>query len=433
MPALGMAQDTGLIVSWLKQPGDAVRTGDALMEVETDKAVMEVEAPGDGFLTDVRAEAGQNVPVGQVIAVINDTADAPAAPAKPANTKSETVESVPEGQSIIMPALGMAQDTGLIVAWHKSPGDAVSTDDVLFEVETDKATMEVAAGHDGYIAALLAQAGQEVPVGDVVAVISAAKPDVPISRAASAGLLAKPAAAKTKDAPPSIASKPEAATSPKHAATARSDGRILASPKARRLALEQGLDLSRLAAMGHPPPYHVSDLQVLRDAPAATLPTLAPTQSRRVTARVPTSGFVDFLSWCRAENTSDVPMSLHLLTVYATGALRETNDPTHPIRIGIETLSESGRQLVDADRVHSADQPEGTSDTPDLILRDLTGSAITSLSLGPSITPILGIATDGEAYEITLDFTDDQLSGLSAIALITGFADRLADPTRQLL
>jgi pyruvate/2-oxoglutarate dehydrogenase complex dihydrolipoamide acyltransferase (E2) component len=48
MPALGMAQDTGLIVSWLKKPGDAVKTGDALFEVETDKAVMEVEAVADG-------------------------------------------------------------------------------------------------------------------------------------------------------------------------------------------------------------------------------------------------------------------------------------------------------------------------------------------------------------------------------------------------
>ena len=181
MPALGMAQDTGLIVSWLKQQGDAVKTGDALMEVETDKAVMEVEALADGFLVDVRAAAGDNVPVGQVIAVIAETADATIATSKETTPEvtADQLAQVSDGQSIIMPALGMAQDTGLIVAWHKKPGDSVLADDVLLEVETDKSTMEVPAGHDGYIAALLAEAGQDVPVGDVIAVISADKPESP--------------------------------------------------------------------------------------------------------------------------------------------------------------------------------------------------------------------------------------------------------------
>ncbi|MGB8623626.1 MAG: lipoyl domain-containing protein, partial [Paracoccaceae bacterium] len=73
MPALGMAQDTGLLVNWLKQPGDAVKAGDALFEVETDKSTMEVEAPADGYLTDVSAAAGDDVPVGQVIARISDS------------------------------------------------------------------------------------------------------------------------------------------------------------------------------------------------------------------------------------------------------------------------------------------------------------------------------------------------------------------------
>ena len=63
MPALGMAQETGKIISWLKQPGDAVTAGDVIMEVETDKSVMEVEAQASGFLTRVTAKAGDDVPV----------------------------------------------------------------------------------------------------------------------------------------------------------------------------------------------------------------------------------------------------------------------------------------------------------------------------------------------------------------------------------
>src|ERR1700761_8608276 len=85
MPALGMAQTTGLIVAWRKQPGDAVKAGDVLMEVETDKAVMEVAADTDGYLVDVRAAAGEDVPVGDVIARIADSPgeQAPARAAAP--------------------------------------------------------------------------------------------------------------------------------------------------------------------------------------------------------------------------------------------------------------------------------------------------------------------------------------------------------------
>jgi pyruvate/2-oxoglutarate dehydrogenase complex dihydrolipoamide acyltransferase (E2) component len=59
-----------------------------------------------------------------------------------------------------MPALGMAQDSGLIVAWRKKPGDPVAASDVLLEVETDKSVMEVEAGHDGFVAAILAGASR---------------------------------------------------------------------------------------------------------------------------------------------------------------------------------------------------------------------------------------------------------------------------------
>jgi pyruvate/2-oxoglutarate dehydrogenase complex dihydrolipoamide acyltransferase (E2) component len=78
MPALGMNQNTGKILSWLKGKGDTVNAGDALMEVETDKAVVEVEAQANGILTEVRYPAGSEVPVGHVVAVIGGGAAAPA-------------------------------------------------------------------------------------------------------------------------------------------------------------------------------------------------------------------------------------------------------------------------------------------------------------------------------------------------------------------
>jgi pyruvate dehydrogenase E2 component (dihydrolipoamide acetyltransferase) len=70
MPALGMAQETGKVVRWLKAEGDAVIKGEALLEIETDKVTVEIEAPADGVLGGVRAAEGDEVPVGETIAVL---------------------------------------------------------------------------------------------------------------------------------------------------------------------------------------------------------------------------------------------------------------------------------------------------------------------------------------------------------------------------
>src|ERR1700689_720808 len=70
MPALEMAQETGKVISWLKKEGESVAKGEPLLEIETDKAVMEIESPGDGLLARVKVQAGAEVPVGQIIAWI---------------------------------------------------------------------------------------------------------------------------------------------------------------------------------------------------------------------------------------------------------------------------------------------------------------------------------------------------------------------------
>ena len=70
MPALGMAQETGKVLRWLKSEGDSVAKGEPLLEIETDKVTVEVEAPADGLLAGIRAAAGVDVPVGETIAVL---------------------------------------------------------------------------------------------------------------------------------------------------------------------------------------------------------------------------------------------------------------------------------------------------------------------------------------------------------------------------
>src|SRR5688500_10835908 len=80
MPALEMAQETGKLVSWMKKEGEPVRKGEMLLEVETDKAVVEIEAQGDGILGGVTAKVGDVVPVGQTIAWLLKPGEAVPAP-----------------------------------------------------------------------------------------------------------------------------------------------------------------------------------------------------------------------------------------------------------------------------------------------------------------------------------------------------------------
>ena len=77
MPALELAQETGKVLRWMKAPGDTVRKGEPLVEIETDKVTVEIEAPASGILTSVTAQEGDVVPVGQTIALIAAAGEAP--------------------------------------------------------------------------------------------------------------------------------------------------------------------------------------------------------------------------------------------------------------------------------------------------------------------------------------------------------------------
>lgn len=92
LPALGMAQDTGKIVRWLKAEGDPVKKGEPVVEIETDKATVEIESPAAGYLSGISGAEGEDVPVGQVIARIVDSLSSLE---KPSEAKKETFEEVP--------------------------------------------------------------------------------------------------------------------------------------------------------------------------------------------------------------------------------------------------------------------------------------------------------------------------------------------------
>ncbi|HEY6369391.1 MAG TPA: dihydrolipoamide acetyltransferase family protein [Candidatus Sulfotelmatobacter sp.] len=99
MPALEMAQETGKLIAWRKKEGDRVTKGEPLLEIETDKAVVEVEAPADGILAGIKASEGSDIPVGQTIAWIVAPGETPpvesesAAPAARAGSQAKTETS----------------------------------------------------------------------------------------------------------------------------------------------------------------------------------------------------------------------------------------------------------------------------------------------------------------------------------------------------
>src|SRR5688572_2457728 len=116
MPALEMAQETGRIISWLKKEGDAVAKGEALLEIETDKATVEIEAPADGILASVTGREGDVIPVGITIAwIVVPGEDAPSESARPKAPSARRMEHASAGASpkVSPKARRLAQERGV--------------------------------------------------------------------------------------------------------------------------------------------------------------------------------------------------------------------------------------------------------------------------------------------------------------------------------
>jgi pyruvate dehydrogenase E2 component (dihydrolipoamide acetyltransferase) len=130
MPALGMAQETGKLLQWLKSPGDSVTKGEPLMEIETDKTTVEIEAPASGVLTNVTAQVGDEIPVGQVIAII--LAPGESAPAiateHPAETTQQSSLSVVKATPV---AQRIAAENKVDLSRIPLSGGRVQKEDVL--------------------------------------------------------------------------------------------------------------------------------------------------------------------------------------------------------------------------------------------------------------------------------------------------------------
>jgi pyruvate dehydrogenase E2 component (dihydrolipoamide acetyltransferase) len=280
MPRLSDTMTEGVIAAWHKKVGDNVKKGDLLAEVETDKATMDLESYKDGTLLFTGTAKGGKIQVNDLLAIIGKPGEdisslvkggatqpapvsASAAPA-PAAAKQEqpstTNNQPPASQGldlstmqevILMPRLSDTMTDGVIAAWHKKVGDTVKKGDILADIETDKATMELESYKEGKLLYTGAEKGQKIAVNDLLAIIGdEGKVNVKqiVDASKNKGITA-PAPAKEQAAEPA-ALKSGSGPAPTDSPSLNGDGRIKASPLAKKLASEKGIDLSQLHGSG---------------------------------------------------------------------------------------------------------------------------------------------------------------------------------------
>jgi pyruvate dehydrogenase E2 component (dihydrolipoamide acetyltransferase) len=274
MPRLSDTMTEGVIAAWHKKVGDKVKKGDLLAEVETDKATMELESYKDGTLLHIGTEKGGKLQVNDLLAIIGNQGEdissliggggqkvaASAAPAPQQAAEPAKAEAKPAGESldlanmqevILMPRLSDTMTEGVIAGWHKKVGDTVKKGDLLADVETDKATMELESYKEGKLLYIGAQKGDKVPVNALLCIIGDEKKvDVEKIVAAAKGGVTSGGAAKAQ--PEAAAQTQTASTQAETAAPATNtgNGRVIASPLAKKLASEKGIDISKVAGSG---------------------------------------------------------------------------------------------------------------------------------------------------------------------------------------
>jgi 2-oxoglutarate dehydrogenase E2 component (dihydrolipoamide succinyltransferase) len=241
-PALGESVSEASIAKWTRKVGDAVKKDEVLVELETDKVSLEVVAPADGVLSDIKAAEGDTVVPNTVLGVISEgasaaaSAPAAAAPAKAEAPKAAAPTEVPaaapaaaapagDAVAIAVPTMGESVAEGSMGSWLKKSGDTVAKDELLVEIETDKVAVEVSAPAAGVLT-ILADNGATVTPGQQIGSI-----------AASCGGGGAPAPA------------PAAASANSGSAQVSSSAPHL-SPAVQRVVAENNLDAASLSATG---------------------------------------------------------------------------------------------------------------------------------------------------------------------------------------
>lgn len=271
MPRLSDTMTDGKVAKWHKKVGDAVKEGDLLAEIETDKAVQDFESEFNGTLLYIGTEEGGSSPVDAILAIIGETGEdisalkgGDTAAGIPEENKTEdnvtavettkpvekeeaqTSAEIPAGVEIItMPRLSDTMSEGKVAKWHKKLGDSVKEGDILAEIETDKAVQDFESEFNGNLLYIGTEEGGASPVDAVLAIIGPAGTDV-------SGILS--GGGKKEESQPVAETKEEKATESQNVQTApvatSSTDRVAISPLAKKIAEEKGIDVNALKGSG---------------------------------------------------------------------------------------------------------------------------------------------------------------------------------------
>ncbi|MCB9903160.1 MAG: 2-oxo acid dehydrogenase subunit E2 [Planctomycetes bacterium] len=289
LPDIGEGVAEGEIVQWLVKAGDQVAEHQSVVEVMTDKATVEIPAPAAGTVTELRAAAGDVVPVGTVIYVLEAgaaggstkpaAAPAPAAAAPASAPAAKPAPAAATGAVIDfrLPDIGEGVAEGEIVRWIVDVGAQVAEHESVVEVMTDKATVEIPSPAAGTITEIVASAGETVPVGDVIFRLATAGAPAAVAAPAHAMAGASSAPAPVRAAAPTASAAP----------VRHPDEKVLAVPSARRVARELGIDLALVPGSGRNGIVRRSDVEAFSKSGAAAAPTAAPARAAAPAVSVP--------------------------------------------------------------------------------------------------------------------------------------------------
>jgi pyruvate dehydrogenase E2 component (dihydrolipoamide acetyltransferase) len=291
MPRLSDTMTEGVIAVWHKKVGDTVKKGELLAEVETDKATMELESYKDGVILHIGTPAGGKLQVNDLLAIVGNAgeditgilANIGAAPSVAevapvvSNTATESVATPTSTldisnmeEVVLMPRLSDTMTEGVIAGWHKNIGDTVKKGEVLADIETDKATMELESYKDGVLLYQGAKPGEKIQVNDLLCIIG--KNGLDVAAIVAAAKNAVVATTITAAAEPTTVTNAAPATTTAPVAAEQkiiNEGRIFASPLAKKLAAEKGIDLKYVQGTGDNGRITKSDIDGY--TPAATV------------------------------------------------------------------------------------------------------------------------------------------------------------------
>jgi len=317
LPALGESVTEGTVTRWLKNVGDEVAADEGLLEISTDKVDTEIPSPVSGVLEEILVQEDETVEVGAVLAKIGDgsgaaATDAPAqeapaeeAPAEQAPAETPQAEAAPaeaepaaaevapssagtsaesDAKSVVLPELGESVTEGTVTRWLKAVGDDVAVDEPLLEISTDKVDTEIPSPVAGKLLEILVAEDETVAVGTELAKVGSSTPAAAPTAEAPAPAAAAPAAAPAPEpqqaapapapaAAPAAPAEPAAPTFSAPDAAGDGDGHGYVTPLVRRLAAQQGIDLSTVKGTGVGGRIRKED--VLAAAEAAKAPAAA--------------------------------------------------------------------------------------------------------------------------------------------------------------